>query len=541
VQELANYGLAVDPNLELRRGEGLWSYYNLDDGHIYISVPDMKAATGELHVLLLRSMLGCETNEELDRLSRFLVPYYLAHELAHHLRQRYGQFGEDLWHEEQVANELAIALNKRRLSPDERAEIERLLQRAIDGRSGKAELAGAGITSYRNLWQALQVSGALSHAALDRIQYVHSMFAIDPEDMLRSSGQLSDTLDAQVKQRQTIIDQINTEYADDMMLYLYYHLSWLQLDLTYHEYQYITAFAREHLDVAPPLLPSLPETSEPTSDAILGCFQAYQQMEPVSDVGREYFYRRYRALLLARLQLVELDSPSHTTRLHKEVGFVLHSYEPSEPDVLAYLAHLAPPSLQDLFPHKAPLHPRLPELPASALPTETDRRLRAHIMGDQTDSGSVDQAAANTLSLLKVLYQIDAFRSLPAEVWLDLAHAFCTVKLDAGETLIWLGDDNNDVYIPIRGNLAVLVNEDGEELEVARIQPRELVGEIAFLTRSEREATVRATEPAECLVLGGTDLLLLAFRCPDILVAMGRVLSRRLADMNVALARASVG
>jgi hypothetical protein len=324
-----------------------------------------------------------------------------------------------------------------------------------------------------------------------------------------------------------------------MMRYLYYQLSWLQLDLTNHEYQYITAFAREHLGAAPSLLPLIPETSEPSNEAILACFQAYQQVAPISDIGGEYFYRRYRALLLARLQMEEMDSPAHAARLHKEAGFVLHRYEPSEPDMLAYLAHLAPSSLQELFPHKASQHILLPINPASDLPAESDTRLWAYIMRDQKEPHPEDEAAANTLRLLDVLYQIQAFRSLPAEVWLELIHTFCTVKLDDGETVIWQDDTNNDVYIPIRGNLAAFICEGGGELEVDRIQTGEIVGEIAFLTRSTRTATVRATEPTECLVLGATDLLLLAFRCPDILITMGRVLSKRLVDKNAALISAS--
>ena len=40
IDELAVHDVTVDPALELRQGEGLLSYYSLQDEQIYLSVPD---------------------------------------------------------------------------------------------------------------------------------------------------------------------------------------------------------------------------------------------------------------------------------------------------------------------------------------------------------------------------------------------------------------------------------------------------------------------------------------------------------------------
>ena len=50
--ELATYGLYVDPGLELRRGEGLLCYYSLPDGHIYLSAPDPERPRGKFELLI---------------------------------------------------------------------------------------------------------------------------------------------------------------------------------------------------------------------------------------------------------------------------------------------------------------------------------------------------------------------------------------------------------------------------------------------------------------------------------------------------------
>jgi hypothetical protein len=115
--EFATYGIKADPGIEMRPGAGMLCYYSLEERHIYLSVPDLNTPVGRLQALFFRSLLGCETNEALIYFFRLFLPHIISHELAHHFRQRYGVFGDSLWHEEQVANKLAVAVVKHRLSP----------------------------------------------------------------------------------------------------------------------------------------------------------------------------------------------------------------------------------------------------------------------------------------------------------------------------------------------------------------------------------------------------------------------------------------
>ncbi len=133
VTELADLGLPVDRDLELRRGRELLCYYCLADGRIYLTLPDPSVPGGKLHALVLRSLMACDSDEELQRFIRLVLPVTMAHELGHHLRHRLGRFGDDRWREEEVADRLAAALALRDpvLSPVERRELLLFVERQV--------------------------------------------------------------------------------------------------------------------------------------------------------------------------------------------------------------------------------------------------------------------------------------------------------------------------------------------------------------------------------------------------------------------------
>ncbi len=526
LNEFANYGIRANPDMELRQGDGMLCYYDLQDGHIYLSLPDLESPIGKLQLLFLRSLLGCENNEEVLYFFRLMLPRVIAHEIAHHYRHRYGLFENNLWREEQIANQLATAVTKQRFSPAEREQARLFLERAIAGLEEKLDVKNMAADSYHSIWEALSMSSKIGEVALGYMELAHELFAIKPTDILESGGQLSDELNQRLERRDDLINEINKEYTSNFVRYLYYQLSWLYLDLTSHENQYVESFARQHLGVSIPMLPMLPEEmATPSEQAIMAAFKAYQDSKPRSQAAAHYFYKRYRVLLLTRLQSAELTIPGQAERLRKESAFLLQNWggQEKEPDMLNYLAQLAPPSLRRLFPRQIieqmPLH-----FPVQVhLPTETDKRLWRHIVLEEDDQG-----AANTLARLTILDQIEIYHPLPAEVMLELTRNFCRVKLVPHEPIIWQGEINNDVYILITGNLEAVVNKGKEEVLIGKIRPGEIFGEMAFFTREPRKATVRAVEPSECFVLKDSDLYMFVFKYPSVLMQMARILTQRL-------------
>jgi hypothetical protein len=132
VQRLGAGGLSVDPPLTLQRCSELLSHYDMRTGSISIGLPGADEAEERLWALFLRSSLGFSSEEQLWGFVRFLVPWTITHELGHHLRCRYGRFGEDRWHEEQVANWLAGALTSSFYCAPEQAQGLEVLRRVLD-------------------------------------------------------------------------------------------------------------------------------------------------------------------------------------------------------------------------------------------------------------------------------------------------------------------------------------------------------------------------------------------------------------------------
>jgi monovalent cation:H+ antiporter, CPA1 family len=132
------------------------------------------------------------------------------------------------------------------------------------------------------------------------------------------------------------------------------------------------------------------------------------------------------------------------------------------------------------------------------------------------------------LELLAQFDGLELFRSLPPEVILELGKKTYRVQYPARATLVWQGEFNNDIFILLDG--ALEAQADGQE-RPARISPGEVFGEIAWLTRGSRAATVRAVTDSTCLVITESDLQILAYQSPSILQSIAATLARRLRSL----------
>ena len=531
LSELRAYDIEPDPNIELRRSNGMQSYYNLSDGHIYLAIPpDLSTSNGRVFKLFMKSLLSIDDDEKLVDFIRLFTPRLLAHELGHHLRHRYQQFRRDnLWQEEQVANQLAMAVMKRRLTPEQKQKARELLSHAISVLSTKMEAKDIAVDSYRNIVQALNVTQQLGDDALDSIELMRSVFAIDAEALLRASGQLPEQVMQRLEQREEIIDQINEQYTSDAVRYLYYHLGWLYCDLLSKQSEYIDEFAVMHLGLKPKLLPAVDVPVTPERMEIRALYRAFLDLKDQSPLGRRYYYKRYRSYLLNRLEKSQLTLPNQTTGA--DLSILLETWNEGEDDPLEYVALVAPAELKRVFPDYLAAHPDLPAMLPEELPTETDQRLWKHLQ-----LGEPDEEAANTLRRLEILENAVVLRPLPAEVQLWAAHRMYRLKLDTGEPVIWSGEKTSDIFILTEGILEILVGDHQASKHVGIISPGTMFGEMSFVTREARSASIRALKPSECFVLKASDMRPMAVSHPALLIQIARTLAEKLDQSNKKMA-----
>ncbi|MBL8746040.1 MAG: DUF1003 domain-containing protein [Phycisphaerae bacterium] len=136
-------------------------------------------------------------------------------------------------------------------------------------------------------------------------------------------------------------------------------------------------------------------------------------------------------------------------------------------------------------------------------------------------------AAANELAeASSSLAQIPLFSRLDEQERRLLVAAMKQRRFLTNETVFWIGDRGDSLFLIISGRVSVSApNEQGEHVPIATLGPGELFGEISLLDGGPRTATVRAAEPLHVYTLNQSDFQSFLVRNPhaalDILSVMG--------------------
>ncbi len=518
--ELAPYGLVLDPATELREGQGILCYYDLGDGHIHLSLPDPTNPLGVFQAIIFRGLLGLADDDELAALIRLQLPWLLAHELGHYFRHRCGRFGADLWFEEQVANQFASALTEHRLDPGARETLSRLLRRVLGHLGPQVGASDNAVATFLDPIQALGAAGVLRRATVRSIEVVQELFGQSSEAILRLAPAMSGALRASLEQRRGAIDVFNDEYVAGLARYAYLQFGWMLLELQTPERPYVDGVARQHLGRSVELLASPGPGSATSAAAIATCFHAHAALRGQGDVLPRYFFKRYRSLLLGRIEEAVVAAGSRA--LQVDLRCLVDSDDDDELGTLDALTFLAPPALRALFPATlAAVGP--PSRASWSFPHDTDGRLFA------LAEGAADEAAATTLARLEQLERSEVYRGLSSELLLDLTALMQRVHVSPGDVLIWQGSDNDDVFLIVRGAFEVRAHDGEHETLLGHLGPGDIAGELAFLRGDVRAATLRAIHPSECLVLRAASLRVLAYEHPALPMRLARMLARRVA------------
>lgn len=528
VQVLRGYGIEPDPNMKLMRSKGLNNYYDLTDGQIYMALPSMRGGVGQLYLLFLKSSLGTDSNEEILEIEELLLPRIVAHEMGHSLRHRYQQFQQNnLWQEEQAANQLAMALVKRRMSPEIKHKVRAMLAKALVKLGQKIEVKEIGLDSYRDIIHALNVTQQIDNSTLDNIELLRSVFSIDSNELLRTSGQLPDDVLQRLEQRGAVIAELNEKYTKDAARYAYSHFSWMYFDFLSQKSDYVDEFGVTQLGLKYKLLPEIDAEKICDRIEIQALYRAYESVKDHSDLGRRFFYKRYRASLLRRMEATKLNLPKGN--IENDISELMEIWVEDKADPLNLLELVCPSEIKILFPKYLAQDADTISLPlAKFLPTETDKQLWKHFT-----TGESDEEINNTLERIEVLDRIPMLRPLSAELQLNLVHRMYILKMDSGDPVLWRGERNSDIFILVDGLLEILLDEDNAEAKhIGVIKPGSLFGEYSFITNEAAGANVRAVRPSKCYVFKGDDLKPLTYRHPAALVQIAASLADKLDRAN---------
>lgn len=138
---------------------------------------------------------------------------------------------------------------------------------------------------------------------------------------------------------------------------------------------------------------------------------------------------------------------------------------------------------------------------------------------------------------LTFLSRVDLFaRALNAEELETLAKAMVAHTLPPGELLLREGDKGDSLFILCEGALAVIRQTETEVVQLAVIQPGQVVGEMSLLTGAPRSATVKAIAESLTYEVKADALAALLAERPEIAEALSEVATHR---NNTAAAQAN--
>ena len=101
-----------------------------------------------------------------------------------------------------------------------------------------------------------------------------------------------------------------------------------------------------------------------------------------------------------------------------------------------------------------------------------------------------------------------------------------------GEALIKEGELDHNLYILIKGCLKVYKAQNSSEFEIATILPGQVVGEMSFLDKKPRSASVKALKESIIAIVPRSYYEEFLKTLPDWLIKLQSTILKRLRDAN---------
>lgn len=145
---------------------------------------------------------------------------------------------------------------------------------------------------------------------------------------------------------------------------------------------------------------------------------------------------------------------------------------------------------------------------------------------------------------LRALQRVDICRELSEEQQQQLAESAEIRPYAPGELIIRQGDPGDELFIVLRGQVVISVDENeytprGDSTEIARLDAGSFFGEMSLMTGEPRAANVRTLLDTELLVVGKAALAPILDHAPELAEAISRSLAARREQLDTASSRSA--
>jgi len=110
-------------------------------------------------------------------------------------------------------------------------------------------------------------------------------------------------------------------------------------------------------------------------------------------------------------------------------------------------------------------------------------------------------------------------------------------KYQENEIIVRQGEVGNSMYVIQEGQVEVIQESNGKEIQLAVLKEGEFFGEMAVFEKEVRSATVRALGSARILTIDQKNFLRRIHQDPSLAYRMIQTMSHRIREMNQELAR----
>lgn len=131
-----------------------------------------------------------------------------------------------------------------------------------------------------------------------------------------------------------------------------------------------------------------------------------------------------------------------------------------------------------------------------------------------------------------LLARLPLLRDLPPEELERIAAASRRETFEPGRKIFEFGEPGRCAYFVLEGNARVTYPTQSTDVELARLSPGDLFGELALLDTMPRSVTVRAIDRVDTLVLDKDDFRRVLHDVPEVAAELLQTLSTRIRRAN---------